>query len=115
MAAIFAVSGVPDLTVLPVDVSDKTAHAGAYALLGALALRGFAGAAWAGCTATAAWKAWTLATAYGLSDEWHQSFVPGRTASFGDIAADAAGAAMGALAVLGLRRLWGPPRIILRR
>lgn len=30
--------------------------------------------------------------AYGLSDEWHQSFIPGRFPSFWDIAADTAGA-----------------------
>ena len=30
---------------------------------------------------------------YGASDEWHQSFVPGRTTSFSDWAADSLGAA----------------------
>ena len=29
---------------------------------------------------------------YGLSDEWHQSFVPGRDATVGDVLADACGA-----------------------
>jgi len=29
---------------------------------------------------------------YGISDEWHQSFIPGRDASIGDVAADLTGA-----------------------
>ena len=34
---------------------------------------------------------------YGLSDEYHQSFVPGRTPSGWDLAADTVGATLGAL------------------
>jgi VanZ family protein len=37
-----------------------------------------------------------LAGAYGLVDEWHQSFVPGRHSSVVDVATDAFGAAFGA-------------------
>jgi VanZ family protein len=33
-----------------------------------------------------------MALLYGLSDEWHQSFVPGRSASIYDVAADLIGA-----------------------
>lgn len=43
---------------------------------------------------------------YALLDEWHQSFVPGRDASWGDLAADACGAALG-LALASLPGLWG--------
>jgi VanZ family protein len=43
--------------------------------------------------------AWLLAAVYGATDEYHQSLVPGRVASLGDLAADACGAALG-LAVL---------------
>jgi VanZ family protein len=37
-----------------------------------------------------------IAFIYGLSDEFHQSFVPGRTASFWDVISDAAGGLIGA-------------------
>jgi VanZ family protein len=36
-----------------------------------------------------------LAAVYGISDEVHQFFVPGRTASFYDVLADSVGAVMG--------------------
>jgi len=40
---------------------------------------------------------------YALSDEWHQSFVPGRDASLWDVLADAAGVAAGAATYRRLR------------
>jgi len=47
-------------------------------------------------------RAWTTAVIFcvlwGLLDEFHQSFVPGRDSSSMDLAADTAGAAIGALA-----------------
>jgi VanZ family protein len=100
MAAIFVASGIPELGPLPADVSDKTAHLVAYAVLGALVIRAVSGARWAGCTPWAAAMAWTVATVYGLTDEWHQMFVPGRTPSVSDLVADAAGAALGVMAVV---------------
>ena len=87
-ALIFALSSVPDLgtglggwdTVLR-----KLAHAGEYAVLGALLLRatGRAGVAFA------------LGILYAMSDELHQSFVPGRLGSPVDVAIDAVGVACG--------------------
>jgi VanZ family protein len=43
--------------------------------------------------------AWLIATAYGATDEWHQSFVPNRHAEFRDLQADALGACAGVIAV----------------
>jgi len=49
--------------------------------------------------------AWSLALLYGISDEWHQSFVPGRTPDIRDVITDAAGAAVAlAIAYYLLRR-----------
>ena len=72
------------------------AHAAAYAVLGAATLRGLAGARRAGATVRAAVLAAVLGAAYGAADEFHQSFVPGRTAELRDVLADALGAAAGA-------------------
>jgi VanZ family protein len=42
---------------------------------------------------TSKWKiAWILAFLYALSDEYHQSFVAGRFASWGDVVIDSVGA-----------------------
>lgn len=41
------------------------------------------------------WLAFALTTLYGASDEWHQSFVPGREMLFGDWLIDSAGALCG--------------------
>lgn len=57
--------------------------------------------------------AWTLAVLYGLSDEFHQSFVANRHASALDVAFDAFGAAIGVglrVAALPLRRPAEPRR-----
>jgi VanZ family protein len=42
--------------------------------------------------------AMAAAIAYAASDEWHQSFVPGRTATAEDVAIDGIGVALAALA-----------------
>lgn len=46
--------------------------------------------------------AWGWSVLYAFSDEWHQSFVPGRTADWRDIIIDALGAAL-AVCLLYLR------------
>lgn len=40
-----------------------------------------------------------MAIVYALSDEWHQSFVPGRSATFSDVLVDASGALIGLLLI----------------
>ena len=40
---------------------------------------------------------WILAVLYACTDEWHQSFVPGRGAAISDVGIDALGAALAAI------------------
>ena len=42
--------------------------------------------------------AWLVATLYAMTDEWHQSFVPGRGPAIHDVILDSSGALLGALA-----------------
>jgi VanZ family protein len=74
-------------------------------LLHAIAYGGLAFLAWIGTSKTRLPEvAFVMATFYGASDELHQSFVPGRSPSLLDLAADALGAAL----VVGVlcRRRW---------
>jgi VanZ family protein len=99
MAVIFALSGIPNLKELPGGISDFTGHFVGYGLLGALVVRAVAGARWAGVTAGAAARAWIISGLYGVSDELHQHFVPGRSTSAIDWIADALGAAVSIVAI----------------
>lgn len=105
MAGIFLVSAMPQPPALPGRLTDTTAHVMVYATLAAAMVRGVAGARWSGVSASGAMLAALLAAAYGLTDEFHQSFVPGRTAEARDVAADAVGAVIGAGLVWGLSNI----------
>jgi len=93
MALIFFLSSQP---VLPGSslTPDWSQHGVAYAGLAVLLLRGFAGGRWAAVGAATVAAAWLAATLYGVSDEFHQSFVPARTPDLRDVIADAVGAAI---------------------
>jgi VanZ family protein len=95
MLGIFLASSVPNLDTVATGVSDKSLHFVAYGALGVLLLRALAGARWAGVTPAAAAGAWVLAVLWGVTDELHQAFVPGRTAALDDWLADAGGAIAG--------------------
>ncbi len=84
--------------------ADKLVHAGEYGLLGLLLVAAFSSTWPAACGARLAVAAALLASLYGASDEWHQSFVPGRRATVGDWLADSAGAALAAAAAAAWRR-----------
>lgn len=101
MAAIFFVSGMSSPPLLPESPSDDspsdvTAHFLVYLALGGALLRGVSGAERARVTAAGAVLAALLGAAYGVTDEFHQSFVDDRTAELRDVAADALGSAAGA-------------------
>ena len=99
MAVIFAASSIPNVGELPGGVSDKGAHAAGYAILAALLLRALAHARIGGITWPTTAMSAVLATAYGVTDEIHQMYVPGRSPDVHDVFADGTGAAAGALLV----------------
>lgn len=102
MALIFAASGVSSVPAAARAVDDALLHGAGYGLLAALLLRALAAARWSGVTGRTALLAAVLATLYGATDELHQWFVPGRSAEWPDLVADATGAA----AVCGVLWLW---------
>lgn len=111
MLLIFWASSLTGSTVgrlMWVAIPDYVLHATAYAGLAVVwyvALRRF----WRLEPTPATWIALAISLAYGVSDEFHQSFVPGRHPSWTDVLADVVGAGLG-LAVLRLtvlRRWFG--------
>lgn len=105
MALIFVVSSM-SAPPAPRQVSDKLEHFLAYGLLALLVLRATAGGRWSGVSRSAIAAAWIVAVLYGASDEFHQSFVPGRSPDAADLVADALGAAaaLGAAGAFGIIR-----------
>lgn len=86
---------LPAVAARPPLHLDKLIHGVEFAVLGWLACKALAGR-------RGAWLLAALAAAlFGLTDEWHQSFVPGRDASVGDAIADAVGSVIGAWAARG--------------
>ena len=79
----------PDLPAPELPFVDKAGHLVAYAVFGWLLARG--------TRRSGANGSWVMAVGllYAASDEVHQAFVPGRVPSWGDLAADVAGLALG--------------------
>lgn len=75
----------------------QLAHVVEYAVLGFLLARFLAAVLPHGRQAGLA-AAWLICVLYGVSDEWHQSFVPNRDSTIVDVYFDAAGAALGTAA-----------------
>lgn len=96
-ALIFVASAVPGAALAggPTWGADKIVHALEYAVLGALVTRALLAAPGLAPIAAAVIGA-ALAVLYGVSDEWHQSFVAGRFSSRADLVADALGSILGA-------------------
>jgi VanZ family protein len=90
----------------PSHFTDKHMHLLAYAGLALVLVRALSGARWSAVTAVTLLQAALLTVVYGASDEWHQSFVPGRTPDGLDILADAVGAAL-AVGGVGMLAWWG--------
>ena len=94
MAAIFFVSA-DSSPPAPSALSDKWLHLLAYAVLGLLVCRALTGGLPRRVTMRTAVTTLIVSIAYGVSDELHQAFVPGRSPELLDVAADAAGASLG--------------------
>lgn len=103
IAVVSHLSEPPIPEALVFRFSDKLMHAAAYAVVGALAFLG-ASRRRLSLGRAAVVEAVLLAAAHGVLDEVHQSFVPRRFASAGDVIADVVGAALGALVLRALLR-----------
>ncbi len=97
MAIIFLLSSQPKLPQIPglgcleqLDWNDKIKHVVGYGVLGGLVWRAIGDRLpfW-----RKAWLVVGISVLYGVTDEYHQKFVPNRTCDFCDIVADAIGAA----------------------
>mgnify|MGYP001950896941 FL=1 len=110
MAAIFFASSLPGSEaarlVRPLGLPDYVLHGITFFGLAALwyfaLVRGFRMGEW-----KARWLALGISALYGLTDEYHQSWVPGRDASATDFLADLVGAASALLIILLFERRKG--------
>ncbi len=106
---LFWLSNQPELAIPKVDFSgaDKIAHA---LLFGGLAACLSIGIRLSN-DKPPFWAQWfvpfVFVILYGMSDEWHQSFVPGRSPDLRDVMADGIG---GTIAQLALFMMWGRER-----
>jgi VanZ family protein len=89
LAGVFWLSSLPGVPGSRY-VWDKLLHVVGYAGLGVLALRAFHGSL-APLRPKTTLLAGLVVGLWGMSDEYHQSFVPGRDASAWDVVADAVG------------------------
>lgn len=101
MVTIFLLSGfshpekdLPGAFLLP---HDKVAHTLEYAILGILCVRAFHHGLGRQAIRHAIVWAILCSTLYGLTDEYHQSFVPYRESDQWDLVADFLGASLGAV------------------
>jgi len=108
MAMLFALSSRSTLPTPPGGLSFYDVHLAAYAGLAALTAR----AAGRGIS-NVSWRAVAIAilisSLYGLSDEYHQLFVPGRTFDVLDLLADATTCSLSVSPPLRCSRFTGPP------
>ena len=117
MACIYLSSAQPQMLLEgKTSVSDKTLHTVAYFGLALLAYRAAAMVSLRP-RFNPGIQSLTVAVLYGVWDEGHQHFVPGRTMELGDLLADAAGALIAVTAIV-LIRTWmnkGGKQIVRRR
>lgn len=91
-----AASQRPVLASPEITNIDKVTHFAVFGLLGTLVCR--LGSGWRGAV-----LAWAATAIFAATDEWHQSFVPGRSPELADWIADVLGAATAIVAYTGWR------------
>src|SRR5262249_3491620 len=102
-AIIFWLSAQPHLPSTP--GGDKVAHLTVYGILSFLVAR----ALYLGTglpISSVFFGGALISTLYGISDEIHQIYVPGRSSDVMDVCADAVGCLLGAAAIVILHRWW---------
>lgn len=104
-AVILTLTSIPAPDLAPVGAfafpgADKLVHAGLYGVLGLLLARAVGAAA----PRRTLGRVMLGVLAFASLDEWHQRFIPGRSAEVLDVVADVAGAAAGLAAATFLLR-----------
>jgi VanZ family protein len=94
MAAIFYAQSWSNAPPPPGPLSDKHEHFFFYGVLGVLALRALSRARWRRVGSATALGAILFSSLYGVLNEFHQRFVPGRSYEVGDMIANAIGASV---------------------
>jgi VanZ family protein len=112
MGLIYFFSAQPTLPQVPGALADlllkKGAHMAVYTVLVLLWWRALT-ARWCFASPTVPIAlAWLAALAYAASDEFHQTYVPGRNGTVVDVVIDGAGAALGAVGLWWAARLHAP-------
>jgi len=101
---IYFLSDQPGMDVIPLfPGQDKIFHAIVFGVLGFLVL-GAMHARARGYSPAQVWTAVVLTAFYGMLDEFHQTFVPGRTADTWDVVADVSGGMLGIYVLYALTR-----------
>jgi VanZ family protein len=111
---IFALSSLSTTPAILSEIigADKLLHTLEYFIFGYLIMRVFATSPGHSVRSRAALLASMVGTAYGASDEFHQSLVPGRTASLYDVLFDALGVLLAAALYRPMRFRVGPLKIL---
>jgi VanZ family protein len=89
LAVVFTLTSIPNPSVPQVPGGDKVAHVIMYGVFGATVTFGLAAGPH---TARRLVLAFLATAAIAALDEWHQSFIPGRSAAVSDWVADVTGA-----------------------
>lgn len=94
---IFYVSGIsrPPLVRIEIPFFDKVLHIGEYAIFAILASRSFRNSSRKAFFENFKILAVLISIIYGISDEFHQAFIPERDCNFFDVLSDSIGGILG--------------------